>query len=267
MSIGKQIRMERLFRQSRTVIVPVDQSLTSGPIAGLEDMRQTIGGIVAGGADAVLMQRGPLMAGLWTPGTASALIVHLSGGTQFAGTPQLKTPVCEVETALQLGADAVSVHISLGLSPEQDNEALAGFGAVSTQCLKWGLPLLAMMYVYGNPPDPAGAIIHAARVGCDLGADLIKVNYTGDPESFSRLVDTAYVPVVMAGGPVTEDGLATLQTIETALAAGAAGVCIGRNVYQHRQPGAMVQAIQALVRQNSTAVQAYAEFIQPHMPA
>jgi class I fructose-bisphosphate aldolase len=259
---GKQIRLGRIVgRDRRTVIVPVDQSITSGPIAGLDGIGRTIRKVLEGQPDAMIMHRGPVAAGLWHPGTAG-LIVHLSAATQLSGDAQVKTVVCSVEEAVHLGADAVSVHISLGMGNERDNRALTDFGKVSDACARWGMPLLAMMYVYGKPlEDQAEAIIHAARIGGELGADLIKVNYTGDPASFRRLIDTSYAPVVIAGGSADGDGRDLLTQIELAMSLGAAGVCIGRNVFQHPDPSKMVRAISAVVHHGYSASAAYGEFV------
>jgi predicted phospho-2-dehydro-3-deoxyheptonate aldolase len=262
---GKLNRLARILGSDRrAVIVPIDQSITSGPIKGLENMRCTIRTISDSGPDAILMHRGPVMAGLLTGRTSTNLIVHLSAGTQLSDDAMVKTCVCTVEDAIRMGADAVSVHVSLGLGNERDGRALADFGRISGNCQAWGMPLLAMMYVYGaNHDKNAESVIRAARVGAELGADLIKVNYTGTMESFGRLIDTCYVPVLVAGGDADGDGYETLRLTEMALARGAAGVCVGRNVYQHKSPARMVRALSAVAHGGRTANQAYDEFIAP----
>jgi predicted phospho-2-dehydro-3-deoxyheptonate aldolase len=263
--IGKTNRLARILgKNRRTVIVPIDQSITSGPIPGLDNLRNTLQSITEGGPNAVLMQRGPVMAGLWNPGAESSLIVHLSGGTQLSEEAQVKICVCSVEDAIRLGADAVSVHVSLGLGNERDGQALAELGRISGECQRWGMPILAMMYVYGahHQNNPA-SIIHAARVGAELGVDLIKVNYTGDINSFRQLIDTCYVPIVVAGGDTDGDGYGILKQAEIVLSEGAAGVCIGRNVYQHKNPAQMVRALSSIAHRGCTADEVYDEFILP----
>ena len=262
--ISKEVRLRRITgSDQRTVIIPIDQSITSGPIPGLQNIGKTIRDIMDGKPNAMVMHRGPVMAGLWAPESSTGLIIHLSGATQLSDCPQVKACVCSVEAALQLGADAVSVHVSLGMGNERDNQALTEFGRISDQCQQWNMPLLAMMYVYGNHPDKAEAIIHAARIGCELGADLIKVNYTGDLRSFGRLIKTSYVPVVVAGGEPAGDGYGLLKQTEEALSVGAAGVCIGRNVYQHQHPTRMARALSAMVHGRCSAHDVYEEYIRP----
>jgi class I fructose-bisphosphate aldolase len=94
--------------------------------------------------------------------------------------------------------------------------------------------------------DPA-AVMHAARLGAELGADLVKVSYTGSKESFRKVVEGCHVPVVIAGGPKMDSDSAVLRMVSDAIDAGAAGISIGRNVFQHRCPALMVSALSAIV--------------------
>jgi DhnA family fructose-bisphosphate aldolase class Ia len=84
---------------------------------------------------------------------------------------------------------------------------------------------------------------HAARVGAELGADIVKVNYTGSPDTFREVVEGCPVPVVIAGGEKVETDRDLLEMVAGALKAGAAGVSIGRNAFQHKDPIRVVQAI------------------------
>ena len=130
------------------------------------------------------------------------LIIHLSGSTSLSPYPNAKTLVCTVEEALKLGADALSIHINIGNGSER--EMLADLGRVAREAREWGMPLLAMMYPRGEKIkdefDPQ-VIMHVARLGAELGADIVKVSYTGSVESFRKVVAGCPVPVVIAGGP------------------------------------------------------------------
>ena len=202
--IGKTIRLERIIDRNsgKTVIIPMDHGVTVGPIQGLADMRSTVSKVVAGGANAILMHKGMVQAGHRGTGRDVGLIIHLSAGTSLSPDPNAKELVCTVEEAIKLGADAVSVHINLGA--ETDKEMLRQLGFVSKQCLEWQIPLVAMMYTRGpkikNEFDVAN-VKHAARVGAELGADIVKVPYTGSTETFAQVVEGCPVPVVIAGGP------------------------------------------------------------------
>jgi predicted phospho-2-dehydro-3-deoxyheptonate aldolase len=248
--IGKKIRLERIIDRNsgKTVIIPMDHGVTVGPIAGLEDMRETISKVVAGGANAILMHKGIVGAGHRGTGRDVGLIIHLSGGTSLSPDPNAKELVCTVEEAVKLGADAVSVHINLGA--ETDREMLGQLGFVSERCLEWQIPLVAMMYTRGakikNEFDVA-YVKHAARVGAELGADIVKVPYTGSVESFKEVVKGCPAPVVIAGGPKMTSDEDIFNMVEGALQAGAAGLSIGRNAFQHKNPEKIVAALCKMV--------------------
>ncbi len=257
--IGKKIRMERLInRQSgNTVIVPMDHGVTIGPVPGLENMAEAIDRVVSGGATAVLMHKGMVVHGHRGGGKDVGLIIHMSASTALSLKPNNKIQSCSVEEALRLGADAVSIHINLGA--ENEDLMLKKFGEIGNSCQEWGIPLIAMMYTRGPRIENEYApevVAHAARVGAELGADIVKCNYTGDPESFSRVIEGCPVPVVIAGGEKMEDEISILQMVSEAHEAGGRGVSIGRNVFQARKPDRMVRAISSIVHENRTPEEA-----------
>jgi len=97
---------------------------------------------------------------------------------------------------------------------------------------------------------------HAARLGAELGADIVKTNYTGSPETFMKVVEGCPVPVVVAGGPKTKSVEEFLRMVYDAMHAGAAGVSIGRNVFQHEKPAAMVKALRGIVHEGLSVKEA-----------
>jgi predicted phospho-2-dehydro-3-deoxyheptonate aldolase len=257
--IGKQIRLERIIdRNSRkTVIIPMDHGVTVGPVEGLADMRTTVSKVVAGGANAILMHKGMVRAGHRGKGKDVGLIIHLSGGTSMSPDPNAKELVCSVEEAIKLGADAVSVHINLGA--ETDKEMLRQLGYVSSQCMEWQIPLVAMMYTRGpkiKSEYDVKNIKHAARVGAELGADIVKVVYTGSVDSFREVVEGCPVMVVIAGGPKMDSDEDIFKMVEGALQAGVAGVSIGRNAFQHKTPEKMVAALCKMVHKGASIEEA-----------
>lgn len=257
--IGKQIRLERIMdRESgRTIIVPLDHGITMGPIPGLIDMAGTIDRIVNGGANAILLHKGIVTAGHRRSGKDIGLIIHLSASTNLSPDPDAKVLVCSVEEAVRLGADAVSIQINLGA--KTDMEMLAAMGKVEKSCRDWGMPLLAMIYARGarvKSEFDVEYIKHAARVGAELGADLVKVNYTGSPETFREVVDGCPVPVVIAGGEKMETDEELLRMVVGSLEGGGSGVSIGRNVFQHKDPMGIIKAINLLVHENKTVEEA-----------
>ena len=158
-----------------------------------------------------------------------------------------------MEEAIKLGADAVSIHVNVGNGTER--EMLADLGAVARQAREWGMPLLAMMYPRGekikDEYDPK-VIMHVARLGAELGADIVKVSYTGSVESFQKVVAGCPVPVVIAGGPKMDSDRDILEMVKGSVDAGGAGISIGRNVFQHRNPSRMVGAMSLLVHENAS---------------
>ena len=181
------------------------------------------------------------------------LIVHLSASTRMAPDPNSKTIVCTVEEAIKLGADAVSIHVNLGADDERS--MLTDLGNIARVALEWGMPLLAMMYTRGSKVKneyDVKMVKHAARVAAELGADIVKVVYTGSPESFREVVEGCFVPVVIAGGEKMGNDQDILEMVKGAVEAGGAGVSIGRNVFQHKDPTKIVQAIYKIVHNGST---------------
>jgi len=253
--LGKRIRMERIINREtgNTVIVPMDHGISVGPIAGVTNMKDAIGRVVDGGANAVVEHKGMVAEGHRGSGRDVGLIIHLSASTGLSSQPNAKTLVCTVKEAIQLGADAVSIHVNLGNG--QEKEMLHDFGRVSNDARKWGMPLLAMIYPRGeNIEDEydVNVVKHAARVGAELGADLVKVSYTGSVESFREVIDGCTIPVVIAGGAKMDSDREILEMVRGAIDAGGSGVSIGRNVFQHADPSKMVRAISSIVHDNST---------------
>ncbi len=251
--IGKRIRLERIINRNtrRTVIVPMDHGISVGPIAGLEDMKQAVQHVAEGGANAIVEHKGLVGEGHRGKGEDIGLIIHLSASTSLSMHPNAKTLVCTIEEAIKLGADAVSIHINLG--DNQEKEMLHDFGKISYEARTWGMPLLAMIYPRGEKIKDeydVNVIKHAARVGYEMGADIVKVSYTGSEESFRDVVNGCSIPVVIAGGPKMNSDREILEMVKGAINAGSAGVSIGRNVFQHKNPKKMVKAISGIVHEN-----------------
>jgi predicted phospho-2-dehydro-3-deoxyheptonate aldolase len=259
--IGKAIRLERIIDRNsrRSVIVPMDHGVTMGPIPGLQDMKGAVNKVVEGGANAIIIHKGIVAAGHRGGGKDVGLIIHLSGSTSMSPDPNAKVPVCTVEEAIRLGADAVSIHINLGA--KTDDAMLRHLAEVSHTCSDWGMPLLAMMYTRGAKiasEFDVKFVKHAARVAAELGADVVKVNYTGSPETFQEVCESCHVPVVIAGGEKVETDEQVLEMVDGALKAGSAGVSIGRNAFQHEDPQRIVQAIGMMVHGNHSVEESLA---------
>ncbi|MGE4299164.1 MAG: 2-amino-3,7-dideoxy-D-threo-hept-6-ulosonate synthase [Desulfovibrionaceae bacterium] len=259
MLLGKGVRLERIFNRNtgRTIIVPMDHGVTVGPIYGLVDFKGTVNRVADGGANAVLMHKGLPRCTHRGYGKDIGLILHLSASTKLSPQPNAKRLVATVEDALRLGADGVSVHVNLG--DETEGRMLEDLGNVCSTAANWGVPVLAMMYARGpkiqNEYAPE-VVQHCARVGQELGADVIKVNYTGDIKSFSDVVEACCVPVVIAGGEKMENTRDIVQMVHDSIQAGGAGLSVGRNVFQHVNPEMLVKALHGVVHEDWDVEQA-----------
>nr|HDN00897.1 fructose-bisphosphate aldolase [Deltaproteobacteria bacterium] len=257
--IGKQIRLERIINRNtgRTIVVPMDHGVSVGPIEGVINMKTTIDKVATGGANAILIHKGIVREGHRGEGKDVGMIIHLSASTSLTTRPNRKTLVCSVEEAIKLGADGVSVHVNIGSGMESD--MLYDFGAISESAMDWGMPLLAMVYPRGEKikdEHDVDVVKHAARLGAELGADIVKVNYTGTPDTFREVVEGCPVPVVIAGGPKMDSDRDVLTMVKDAVDVGGAGVSIGRNVFQHKDPTRIVQAFDLIIHQNASVDEA-----------
>ena len=228
---GKALRMRRVVRAAsgKCLMVPLDHSLADGPIAPPQQLRQLVGDIAAHGGDAIVVHRG--RARFLSPDVLSdlALVVHLNGCTRYAEDVNAKTLFASVEDAL--GADAVSVHVNLGSKTE--NQQLLDLSRIATECARWSLPLLAMIYPRGpglGDRPQTELIAHAANVAADLGADIVKLPYSGDAASMADIIAGSSLPVLVAGGAkLPEDEFVAFTS--RVMNAGALGIAAGRNVF------------------------------------
>ncbi len=258
-TIGKMIRFERVFNRAngKTLIVPMDHGISVGPIAGVIDMKDTIQQVAVGGANAIIEHKGLVGEGLRGSGPDIGLIIHLSASTDLSPYPNAKTIVCTVEEAIKLGADAVSIHVNLG--DEDEKEMLKDFGQISRDCKEWGMPLLAMVYARGknitNSFD-VNVVKHSARVGGEMGADIVKVPYTGSVETFREVTEGCNVPVVIAGGEKMDSDTEILEMVKGSIDAGGAGISIGRNIFQHASPQKIVMAMSSIIHDGKSVSEA-----------
>ncbi len=263
MNIGKNIRIERIINRktNRTIIIPMDHGLTLGTIKGLENLADMVNKVALGGANAVLMHSGMIGSGHRRYGKDIGLIVHLSGATNLAPDPNRKILVCSVERAIKMGADAVSIHINIGANEEP--EMLQDAQKVVEASREWGIPLIAMMYPRGekikdeNEPEVVNI---AVRAGAELGADIVKTNYTGDIDSFKYIVKSVHIPVIIAGGPKMDTIVDLLQVVYDSIQAGGAGVAFGRNIFQADEPTKLVNAIAKVIHHNYTVEEVLKEY-------
>jgi len=260
--IGKSIRMERIMNREngKSIIVPLDHGLTVGPIKGIENnLGEIVNKVALGGANAVLGHIGIPLYAHRGYGPDIGLILHISGSTSLSPMSNYKVLVNTVLEAVKLGADGVSLHINIGT--QSDPEMLEILGRVSRECREYGMPLIAMMYPRGENIDDeydVEVVKIAARVAAELGVDIVKTNWTGDPDSFKEVVRGCMAPVIIAGGEKV--GLrGILEITKQSIDVGGAGVAYGRNVFQAEDPTKVVRALYLIVNKNYDVEEAIRE--------
>ena len=254
MDTGLSARLGRISTGGRYLIVPMDHGITLGPVKGLVDLESTVDAITRGGADAVLTQKG-VAPRVHPNKNGKGFIAHLNGSTVIGPDEEDKRTTGSVEAALRAGADAVSFHINVGSDHEPDQ--LTKLGELTERAHRLGIPVLAMSYARGPGVDEhnADSLAHAVRIAEELGADAVKTAYSGDPDTFDRVCEATRLPVVIAGGSRGTDR-ETAEMVRGAMDAGAAGVSMGRSIFQHDDPEAITRAVSAIIHDDATAADA-----------
>ena len=229
---SKTHRMRRIFGpDGRTLIVAMDHAGFMGPVPGLIDCVSTVRSVVAGGADAVMT----------TLGTARRILDALEGrGLVLSVDLYASDPAAIVENALALGADSLK---TLAYPLGDDAAGLRSVGRYGVLCERWGLPFQAEMIPFSfaaTDKHTPENIATAARIGAELGADYVKVPYTGDPDSFRQVTEGAGVPVIILGGAKSQTPIAS--QVADAIRAGGAGIAFGRNIWSTADPESAVRS-------------------------
>jgi fructose-bisphosphate aldolase/2-amino-3,7-dideoxy-D-threo-hept-6-ulosonate synthase len=259
--VGKILRLGRMFdeKTNRTLIVAMDHGLFMGPVKGLEKPLGVAGKALKSGANALVVTPGicRLIAGA-VRGKAG-IILRIDGATTAYGPDFFDVRrIASVKDASRMGADAV---IAMGyMGTPKENETLANLSLIARECEEFGMPLVAEMIPVQcekiKDPYDAKVVSLAARVGAEIGADLIKTHYTGTEGTFREVVKGCPVPIVIAGGPKMKTPEQALRVAKEAVNAGAVGVAFGRNVWQHENPETMTRAMVKVVHGKSSVQEA-----------
>ncbi len=229
--LGKKARMSQMFQKKHMFIVPMDHSVTQGPIDGLTNCEDTMKKLLGTGVDAVVLHKGTMKRMLEKEELRSfSYIMHLSASIGSSEKSYEKVLVTNVEEAVKLGALGVSVQMNL--CSKDMSDMLMDLGRISRASEEWGMPLLAMMYALDDMDQLAPEkLIHAARIAEDLGADMVKIPFPGE-DILEKLLSSVTIPVVISGGVYTDDYPVLLDQVDTAIHLGADGAAIGRNIFQ-----------------------------------
>ncbi len=246
----KQDRMAPFLKNGRSMLLAYDQGLEHGPSADFNDRNVDPAMIMEtaakGGFNGVVFQKGT--AERFYDGKVP-LIVKLNGKTSLPKGEPISRQVCSVEGAVSLGAKGVGYTIYLGSGYEA--EMLSEFGKIQEEAHEKGLPAIAWIYPRGAAiqNDTSSEIVaYAARAGLELGADAVKIKYTGDSKTFSWAVKAAAgVRVFMSGGPKAPTDEDFLRQVKGVMDAGATGLAVGRNVWQNQEPLVMAEKLRKII--------------------
>lgn len=267
---GKERRLYHLFGgKDKCIIVPIDDSLISGPKDGLFDLKKKIQQIERAVPNAILTFSGSANS---INDFSIPIILNITAST-ILGQHTNKVLVSSLKYAISIGADAVAVH--LNISSKYESEMLKVAGLISDECHRYGMPLMILAYprrektingiiaddnydeLINNSNDKYTQLVaHCVRIAYELGADIIKTQYTGSYTSFQNVVSSApNKPVVIAGGKNMEIDV-LLKIVDDAIKAGGAGVSIGRNVFNNEHSDIIISAIKRIVFDGFSASQA-----------
>jgi class I fructose-bisphosphate aldolase len=256
--LGTQVRLERMMDRNtkKTVIVPLVHGVGMGPLEGIKDIANTVDVVSLAGANAIILNKGIVERAHRRRGKDIGLIIHLTGS--YGGSDQVQ--VCTVEEALRIGADAVRMTIPVSHSYNgQNGNMLKSLGEITKTASYWGMPLLAMVVVGENgqaTQEELELMIRGARIGAEIGADIISMPYPGSLEGVRDVVNSVPAPIIVMGGGKVENEREILELVKNSLQAGAMGVSVGRNVFQHSKPGNMIKAISSIVHNGASVAQA-----------
>ena len=256
---GKARRLARMFRSGsgRMLCVPLDHGMQVGPIAGIADPAPAIDVAVAAGVDAVIVNPGLFLRFSHRFAGGPAVILRLDQTTMWrvgttTGYHDTHTRlVATVEDAVAMGAEAVITYLfTCNNRPEEETRCFEICGRVAQECRRWGLVhVIEAMGANGGFCDREnpGLVALNCRIAGEMGADIIKTDWTGSPESFAPVAAHSVAPVAVAGGAGLADDDRVVAFAEDAVAAGARGLMFGRNVFQASDPAGLLRRLTDVV--------------------
>lgn len=252
---GMQNRLARILdpRTGRTVMLAFDHGYFQGPTSGLERIDLNIAPL-SELADALMCTRGALRTSI-PPATHAGLVLRASGGPSVLKELSDEHPAMSMDDAVRLNADAVAVQVFIG--GEHESRSIRNLTTLVDDGYSAGIPVLGVTAVGKELTRDARYLGLAVRIIAELGAQLVKTYYCD--EGFDDVVAGSPVPVIMAGGKKLPE-LDALTMASNAVRAGAAGVDMGRNIFQSRNPAAMMRAVRAVVHEDVDPTDAYALF-------
>jgi putative autoinducer-2 (AI-2) aldolase len=249
---GMQNRLARIFNpeSGRTVMLAIDHGYFQGPTTGLERVDLTIVPLVPY-ADSLMLTRGILRTVI-PAATSASIVLRVSGGASILKELSNEEIAVDIEDSLRLNACAMAVQVYVG--GEFERQSIINMTRMVDLGLRYGMPTLGVTAVGKDMVRDARYFRLATRICAELGAHYVKTYYV--ERGFDSVCAACPVPIVMAGGKKIPE-LDALTMASKAVQEGAAGVDMGRNIFQSEAPAAMIQAVRAVVHKNETPAKAY----------
>ena len=251
MDWGKKNRMSKLFREDgKCFYLPIDHGYFLGPTRCLEEPGQTIAPL-APYADALFVTRGVLRACI-EPVNSLPIILRVSGGSSVLKDLSNEEITTSIEEVLRLNASAVGLSVFIG--SDYEKQTVMNLAKLVNDCSTYGIPVMAVTAV-GHEMDKRDArfLALAGRIFAEMGADVVKTYWC---ENFEKVVEGCPVPVVIAGGPKVDTEKEVFDFVYDGIQRGAAGLNLGRNVWQNPNPVPVMRALEAIVHHGATNVEA-----------
>ncbi len=257
MDWGMKNRLARIFNQKsgRTVMLAVDHGYFQGPTTGLRKPRETISPLLPF-CDSLFVTRG-ILRNCISSTTNTPIFLRVSGGPSVLGELSNEDITTSMKEALRL--NAVGVGMSIFVGEKNEDRTISNLGRIVNEAEEYGMPVLAITAVGKEMARDSRYLGLASRIAAEIGAHMVKTYYCA--EDFEKVVDGCPVPIVIAGGKKIPEKEA-LEMSYNAVSKGAAGVDMGRNIFQSENPAAMIQAVRAVVHENYTTNEAFDLFNQ-----
>jgi putative autoinducer-2 (AI-2) aldolase len=251
MDFGMKNRLSNIIKpkSGKTVMLAVDHGYFQGPTTGLRDLKKTVAPLISY-ADCLFITRGMVRTSI-DPGSHVAICLRVSGGPSILGDLSNEDITTSMEEAIRLNASGVGMSIFVGAANE--NRTIANLGRLVNEAERYGMPVLAVTAVGKEMGRDARFLGLACRMAAEIGAHFVKTYYC---EDFYKVVEGCPVPIVMAGGKKIPERDA-LQMTFNAIAEGASGVDMGRNIFQSDNPVGMMKAIRAIVHKGASVDEAF----------
>ncbi|RPH59111.1 MAG: 4Fe-4S dicluster domain-containing protein [Chloroflexi bacterium] len=275
MKSGLQARLERLFNRhgdGRAICVAADHGYMSDVTPNVVNLRSITEAVIAGGVDGILLAPGQALrlAPLFQGRSGPALILRadwmnmprLGTSNVTNAVPQrllLNEKVITAEQALSLGATAITIYLFLGYSDQIEAIGVDKCAKFVNECRRVGLPCIIEPLAYGGQVTGANIVeilTLGARMAVEIGADALKIPYTGDVDSFRHLIEVSGVPTLVLGGARSDNERDALELYAEAQEAGASGCLMGRNVTKSPNPRALIEQLSSLAHRGWTVDEA-----------